>query len=118
MMADQEMHLDQAHDYLDKVIEALRVIPRPDKGPLVPVLENLSRFMRQARSEISALRKPGSQSDLFSVATDELEEIVAETAKATNAIMAATESIAVEARDLPEAQADRLIDATTRIYEA
>ena len=46
-----------AHGFLDRVIDQLRVLKSPQKDTLVSVLQYLSDHIRMTRSEIGALRQ-------------------------------------------------------------
>src|ERR1700682_2532785 len=87
---DSPLQLDNAHDYLDRVICELHALRTEKKLPLVGVLQYLSDHIRHTRHELGALRPKGGGA-IFATAADELEEIVAETARAANEIMAAAE---------------------------
>jgi chemotaxis protein CheZ len=82
------------------------------------VLEYLSDHIRLTRSEIGALKSGSGNAQVFSTTTDELEEIVTETARATNRIMDAAESVEKVAATLEAGPAGTLMDAVTSIYEA
>jgi len=109
--------LNDAHGYLDRVIRELRVLQSPQKDTLVGVLQYLSDHIRITREEIGALR-PGQSTPLFSSTTDELEEIVSETARAANRIMDAAETIETVAASADPVMAAALTEAVTNIYEA
>lgn len=110
--------LPDAHGFLDRVIDQLRVVQSPQKDTLVSVLQYLSDHIRHTRSEISALRSDAHHQKLFVSSADELEEIVLETAVATNRIMDAAETIEKVAATLDPGQGNALMDAVTNIYEA
>lgn len=110
--------LDEAHDYLDSVIASLRALDRREKQPLIGILEYLSEYIRSTRGEVAALRSSVGSPVILSQASDELEEIVHETAKATNSIMSVAEDIEDLARQADDAVATALQNAATRIYEA
>ena len=112
------MQLPDAHGYLNRVIGELRALKAPHKNTLVNVLEYLSDHIRVTRSEIGALKSGNANSQMFSTTTDELEEIVTETARATNRIMDAAESVEKVAASLEPERANALMDAVTNIYEA
>lgn len=117
-MAQNNLQIDDAHDYLQKVIESLRGMDRREKGPMVSILEYISGYIRESRQEIKALRQDEAGAS-FTTAADELEEIVNEAMTATNTIMSAAEGIEEVANDLADnEQADRLRNEATRIYEA
>lgn len=112
------LQLPDAHGYLNRVIGELRALEAPHKNTLVSVLEYLSDHIRHTRSEIGALRSGGGNAQMFSTTTDELEEIVTETARATNRIMDAAEAVEKVASSLDTVPAGALMDAVTNIYEA
>ena len=116
-MTVQPLQLDNAHVYLDRVIRELNGLNNEKKQPLVGVLQYLSDHIRRTRAELGSLRRKGEGASLSSTA-DELEEVVAETARAANDIMGAAEAIE---RLLPRVDGDvgaELLNAVTRIYEA
>jgi chemotaxis protein CheZ len=112
------LQLPDAHGYLNRVIGELRSLEAPHKNTLVSVLEYLSDHIRHTRSEIGALRAGSGNPQMFSTTTDELEEIVTETARATNRIMDSAEAVEKVAASLEAAPAHALMDAVTNIYEA
>ncbi len=118
-MAQNNLQIDDAHDYLQKVIESLRGMDRREKGPMVTILEYISGYIRASREEIKALRQGDSDEASFTTAADELEEIVSEATRATNTIMSAAESVEDIAGKIPDPEiAARLRDEATRVYEA
>ena len=116
-MTAQPLHLDEAEDYLGRVISALHTMAPERKGPLVAVLDFLLGHIRRTRKDLNSLRMaPGEPS--LATAADELEEIVQETATATNAIMDAAEAIErIAAGATPDIR-DALRAEATKIYEA
>jgi chemotaxis protein CheZ len=110
------LELGNAHDYLDRVIRELQALRNDKKHPLLGVLQYLSDHIRHTRSELGALRA-GDRAILGST-TDELEEIVAETARAANEIMGAAEGIEALMPRVDSDVAAALLAAVTRIYEA
>ena len=111
------LHIDNAQGYLDRLIRELHALGNEKKQPLVTVLEYLSHHIRVTREEIGALR-PGGEGDFLSSTADELEEIVAETARAANEIMGAAESVEAVAVGTDAKTREALQAAATRIYEA
>lgn len=109
------LQLGDAHGYLDRVIRELHGLRTEKKHPLVGVLQYLSDHIRHTRSELGALRPTGA--GLGSTA-DELEEVVAETARAANEIMGAAETIERLMPRVDKDVADELLAAVTAIYEA
>jgi len=110
--------LSNAHGYLNRVIDELRAAPSPQKDALVGVLQYLSDHIRKTREEIADLRPQDASTPLFVSATDELGEIVSETARAANRIMDAAETIEAVAAAIDSRNAATLRTATTNIYEA
>ncbi|WP_404384839.1 protein phosphatase CheZ [Caenispirillum salinarum] len=89
-----------------------------DDVQLYKELEGLARYIHAARAEISSINPGEIQSDLLPTAADELDAIVEATEKATNQIMDAAEVLEEVSGDVGPEVADKLTDATTRIYEA
>jgi len=118
MSQSGNMQLPDAHGYLDRVIGELRSLEAPHKNTLVNVLEYLSDHIRVTRSEIGALKTGSGNAQMFSTTTDELEEIVTETARATNRIMDAAEVVEKVSASLEPGPANALMEAVTNIYEA
>lgn len=110
--------LPDAHGFLDRVIEQLKVLKSPQKDTLLSVLQYLSDHIRMTRNEIGALRQGDGDHQLFGNTADELEEIVTETARAANNIMDAAEMIERVAADVEPSASHALMDAVTKIYEA
>ena len=110
--------LPDAHGFLDRVIEQLKVLKSPQKDTLLSVLQYLSDHIRMTRNEIGALRQGDGNDQLFGNTADELEEIVTETARAANNIMDAAEMIERVAADVEPSAGNALMDAVTKIYEA
>lgn len=117
-MTATPIRLDEAHNYLDRVIGVLHDLSSHDRSPLVAVLEYLSSHIRDTRNEIAMLRSAPDDSQALASTADELEEIVTETARATNTIMDAAETIEKLSQQVPADTAAGLQDAATRIYEA
>ncbi len=116
-MTAQPLHLHEAEDYLGRVIAVLHTMSPERKGPLVAVLDFLLGHIQRTRSDLNALRTDAQQPPLSNT-VDELEEIVRETASATNKIMDATEAIERIAAGVPAETRDALRVEATRIYEA
>lgn len=109
------LQITSAQGYLDRLIGELHALDSEKRQPLVTVLEYVSRHIRLTREEIGTLK---SGNDPLSSTADELEEIVTETARATNDIMAAAEHIESIAGGTDEKTREALQAAATRIYEA
>lgn len=112
------LKLDNAHDYLNRIIRELRGQGVEKKGPLVQVLEYLSLHISRTRLQIGTLRNGNSRPNPLSSTAGQLEEVVGETAKAANDIISAAEEIERLAAKADPETARALNDAVIRIYEA
>ena len=112
------IQLEGAQEYLERVIRELRALSSERKCELLGVLEYLSLYIRRTREEVSTLRPEGPGTDFLSSTTDELEEILTETARAANEIMSAAEAIEAVSNKADPEMAATLLDAVTKIYEA
>lgn len=117
-MPSNTIQLDDAHTYLEKVIHSLNALNRRETGPLISVLEHLSKYVQSTKQDIADLRNSKGAGNSFSTAAIELGEIVAEASKATNEIMNAAETVEQISASLDKDTAAKLSDAMTRIYEA
>ena len=81
-------------------------------------LESLARYIQQAKIEIAHLRPDQVKEQYLPAAADQLDAIVEATAEATHTIMDATETIEGVMENLDGKNSRKLMDATTRIYEA
>lgn len=90
----------------------------PKTSALFKELEELANYIQDAKREIAALRPDEVKKDFLPTASDELDAIVEATADATNAIMDSTELIEDVMAGMNGEAADKLMMATTKIYEA
>ncbi len=81
-------------------------------------LESLARYIQTVKIEIAQLRPDEVKEQYLPAAADQLDAIVEATAEATHAIMDATETIEGVMEKLDGEDSRKLMDATTRIYEA
>lgn len=81
-------------------------------------LEALANYIRDAKMDIAALRPDEVRDDYIPTASDELDAIVQATEVATNTIMDSTEEIEAVMANLDGDNAEKLMNATTNIYEA
>lgn len=81
-------------------------------------LESLSNYITTAKSEIAALRPDEITARHLPKATDELDAIVGSTEEATNAILAAMETLEAIAPEMPAEFGDKVTEAVTQVYEA
>jgi len=81
-------------------------------------LEELARYIRQAKSDIASIKPKDISTEFIPSATDELDAVVGATEEATNKIMdVCDEMTAIAGSCTPEIN-ERLIGCTTKIYEA
>ena len=112
--ADPEMVADVVRAMLASMRGDLTA---PDTALLAEV-EELGRTIASAKQEIAELGVDEITASHIPSATDELDAIVAHTASATEAILDVCEALDEVGAGLDGAQAAKLQDATTRIYEA
>lgn len=85
---------------------------------LLAEVEELSRTIAEAKSEIAALHVDDVRAGHIPSATNELDAVVAHTAAATEVILEACESLDEAAKGMDGPEANALQAATMRIYEA
>lgn len=90
----------------------------PKEADLFAELESLAKFIQDAKKEIAALSPHEVKSEFLPSASGELDAIIEATADATNLIMDSTEVIEQVMVNMRGRQADQLMAATTKIYEA
>lgn len=81
-------------------------------------LEELARYIRQAKHEIAAIRPKDISTDYIPNATDELDAVVGATEDATNKIMDVCDEISAIAAHVDAENNEKLIGCTTKIFEA
>ena len=81
-------------------------------------IEGLARFIRNAKSEIAAIRPKDITSEHIPDATDQLDAVVGATEEATNKIMDECDRVSSIAGTLSPAQNEQLTACVTRIFEA
>ena len=81
-------------------------------------LTSLSRYIENTRAELAQMRSIEISHKHIPSATDELDAVVSETAKATGSIMDACEKIEKIAESLDENQRNELNGIITSVYEA
>lgn len=101
-----------------RALAALDRESRARESKMRDELNRLARIIDAARADIAAIRPDEVKQQFISTATDELDAIVQATADATNAIMDATEKIESVMGALQGQAVDKLMEATTGIYEA
>ncbi len=105
-----------------EVVECLMATLRGDVAAIdlsiYAELESLTRYLQTAKTEIAQLRPDEVNEQYIPAAADRLDAIVEATAEATHTIMDATETIEGVMEKLDGENSEKLMDATTRIYEA
>jgi chemotaxis protein CheZ len=81
-------------------------------------LQALGDFIDAAKAEIAAIRPHDIKDQHLPTATDELSAVVGATAAATGEILDAVEQMEKMRAELADAQAARVTELVTRIYEA
>jgi chemotaxis protein CheZ len=113
--------VDLVAEVADAVMRSMQGDLSTSEAGLLGEIEDLARTIASARAQIAALRVDDISTSHIPSATDELDAIVAHTAAATNAILEVCETldnVAAELQHEAAPLADRLQEATTRIYEA
>ena len=110
---------------VDQVVAAAKSIKKsakakPSKAQLdvFAELERLSDYIQAAKLEIAQIRPDDVKDEHLPTAIDELDAVVQAAADATNTIMDACEIVETVMSDVPAETSGKLMDATTRIYEA
>jgi chemotaxis protein CheZ len=98
-------------DSMNRDVPSIDVAVRDD-------LEDLASYIRETKSEIMNLSPEEISEEHLSSASIELDAIVNATEKATNAIMEATEQIESVGDEVGGEVAEKILNATTQIYEA
>jgi chemotaxis protein CheZ len=109
---------DMVADVVRAVLSTMNGDLSAQETSLLAEVEALGRTIASAKAEIAALRVDDITDNHIPFATDELDAIIEHTATATNAILSSCETLDEVATGLTGEAANRLQDATTRIYEA
>jgi chemotaxis protein CheZ len=110
--------IDEIAGVVDSILSTMQGDLSAVDVKLYEELESLSRFITEAKTDIAALRPDEVKDEFLPKAADELDAIVEATAEATNSIMDAVGEIEEVMSKLKGKNADKLMDATTKIYEA
>ncbi len=81
-------------------------------------LEALAIYIRQAKSDIAAIKPKDISLQHIPTATDELDAVVGATEEATNKIMDVCDEVSAIAETCPPELKGKLIACTTKIFEA
>ena len=115
---DGTVKIEEIGEVVDAILATMQGDLTAVDVKLYEELESLQRFIVDAKSDIAALRPDEVKEEFLPKAADELDAIVEATAEATNAIMDAVGEIEDVMSKLKGKNAERLMDATTKIYEA
>lgn len=105
-------------EVVDSVLATMKGDVSADDLTLYDELESLAAYIRETKLEVAALRPDEVKEEYLPTAADELDAIVEATAEATNAIMDAVEEVENVMGGVDGEASQKLMDATTRIYEA
>lgn len=81
-------------------------------------LEELARYIREAKHEIATIKPKDISTEFIPSATDELDAVVGATEEATNKIMDVCDEISATAETVAAEAKEKLIGCTTKIFEA
>lgn len=81
-------------------------------------LEELARYIRQAKHDIAAIKPKDISTNYIPHATDELDAVVGATEEATNKIMDVCDEVSSIAETCATEVKDKLVACTTKVYEA
>lgn len=116
--AGQVVAIADIADVVDSLLAALGGEVPGKAEELAHGLASLSEYIQLARQEIASIRPDEVKDEFLPRATDELDAIVEATAEATNSIMDAVEIVEDVMGRASGDDSAKLMDATTRIYEA
>jgi chemotaxis protein CheZ len=110
--------LEEVSAVVAGIMDAARKELASSDNEVVAKMIGLADYIENAKQEIVALRPDEVKDRHLPAASDELDEIVAETADATNRIMDATETIQGAIGELDEATQETIFNASMQIFEA
>jgi chemotaxis protein CheZ len=105
-------------EVVEAVLATMQGALSAPEASLLAEVEQLGRTIAQAKQEIAQLNVDDIADAFIPSATDELDAIVDATARATNEILDAVETVEQVAGQVSAEQAEALTGVTTRIYEA
>lgn len=109
---------EQVATIVKQVIGSLEGDVSPADLRFYSELEELARYIREAKHEIASIKPKDISTDFIPSATDELDAVVGATEEATNKIMDVCDEISSLAEGIPADVKDKLIGCTTKIFEA
>ncbi len=112
------VRIEEIQDVVESILATMGGDLSASDIELFNEVEALARFIHTAKADIASLRPDEVKDEYLPAAADELDAIVAATADATNVIMDAAEVIDGVMGDVSPEIAEKLMEATTNIYEA
>ncbi|GGF56462.1 hypothetical protein GCM10011332_07470 [Terasakiella brassicae] len=112
------VQVEEVVEVVDSLLSTMKGDVTSADMELYNELESLAEYIHSAKAEIAQLRPDDVKEKYLSSASDELDAIVEATADATNNIMDATEIVEEVMAGLEPEISDKLMEATTKIYEA
>jgi len=112
------VQLEEVSAVVAGIMDAARKELANSDNEVVAKMIGLADYIEHAKQEIAALRPDEVKDQHLPAASDELDEIVAETAEATNRIMDATETIQGAIGEIDEATQEKIFNASMQIFEA
>ena len=112
------VQLEEVSAVVAGIMDAARKELASSDNEVVAKMIGLADYIEHAKQEIAALRPDEVKDQHLPAASDELDEIVAETAEATNRIMDATETIQGAIGEIDEATQEKIFNASMQIFEA
>jgi chemotaxis protein CheZ len=103
---------------VNQVIHALAQSVPSEEVKFYAELEELARYIRQAKHDIASIKPKDISTDYIPTATDELDAVVGATEEATNKIMDVCDEMSKIAETCSEEAKNGLIACTTKIFEA
>jgi chemotaxis protein CheZ len=116
-MKDRPYSRKEVVDIIQSVLAGMNR-ETPMENQLHDQLTSISSYIQNMRSELAQMRSIEISHNHIPTATDELDAVVSETAKATGTIMDACEKIEGIAGTMDGQNADDLRQAVTSVYEA
>jgi chemotaxis protein CheZ len=120
-LQSQKLRRADAHEILEIVNSIIGSMNRDIPSIDVTIrddLQELSDFIKTTKDEILDLRPDDISQEHLPAASFELDAIVTATENATNSIMEAAEMIEAVGTDIGGEANDKLVEATTNIFEA
>jgi len=112
------VQLEDVCKVVASIMDAARLEMANGDNAVVAQMIGLADYIESAKRDIAALRPDEVKDRHLPAASDELDEIVAETADATNRIMDAAETIQGAIAEIDEATQQTIFNASMQIFEA